>query len=780
MQQAAETRSSLLEQAQLEHRLSHAILDTVEALVVVLDHRGRIIRFNTACEALTGYLFEEIKDTLFWQTFILPEERGDYESLFRHISDAAVPNHRENVWVTKEGRQELISWSNATLRNKAGTVEFVIATGIPVTERRQAEEALHATEKRSSLALEAARMSTWEFNLVTGEHIRSKQNWALLGLPEETRAPSQAEWESRLHPDDHDRVTAQLDRAVAGAGEYNVEYRLLWPDGSIHWTAAKGQAIRDDQGRPVRFIGVSQDITERKLTEEALLEAERNYRSIFENALDGIFQTTAAGNYLRVNPALARIYGYDSPQELINSLRDIKQQLYVDPTRRPAFIQQMQARDSVSGFEAQIYRKDGSIIWIAEHARAVRDSSGALLYYEGTVQDITERKNLEAERERLLVEALERADNDPLTGLLNHRAFHKRYQEEAERARREGTVLAVAVMDLDNFKFFNDAYGHAVGDDVLRRVAETLRGGCRRYDILARFGGDEFALLMPGTTQEAAARLADRLKIALEEVGYRPVGSESAIPLTLSIGLAVYPHDGQERLDVLETADARLIRTKTGGNDDEAIESLRSLLTSSRQGFSMLDALVTAVDNKDRYTRKHSEDVMSYALQITRALGLDEEAQRVIQVAALLHDVGKIGVPDRILRKPGGLTDEEFEAIKQHPAMGAVIVGAVPGFEETLDAIRHHHERWDGRGYPDRLKGAETPLPARIMAVADAYSALTMDRPYRKGKQPEEALAVLCDGAGSQWDADCVRAFRQSRYGAVPRASSGGGSRTKR
>jgi HD-GYP domain-containing protein (c-di-GMP phosphodiesterase class II) len=177
------------------------------------------------------------------------------------------------------------------------------------------------------------------------------------------------------------------------------------------------------------------------------------------------------------------------------------------------------------------------------------------------------------------------------------------------------------------------------------------------------------------------------------------------------------------------------------------------------QGFSMLDALVTAVDNKDRYTRRHSEDVLTHCQVLAREMGLTPQEAETLSVAALLHDVGKIGVPDSILRKPGRLTDQEFAAIKHHPLMGAVIVGAVFGFEATLDAIRHHHERWDGEGYPYGLQGEETPLAARIMAVADAYSAMTTDRPYRKGMRPERALAVLEEGAGTQWDPGCVRAF---------------------
>ena len=623
-----------VEAARRERDVLEAAVSTVEALVVVLDRAGRIIRFNPACEALTGYRSAEVLGRRFWEILIPSDERALFQRLFADVDRAQVPARQENVWLTRTGAVEMVSWSNTVLRDDAGRIEMVVGTGLRVSEQRE--------------------------------------------------------------------------------------------------------------------------------TEEALREAERNYRGIFENALDGIFQTTPDGSYLRTNAALARIYGYDTPQELADSLRDVARQLYVEPGRRDEFIRLMAERDAVAGFEAQIYRKGGEIVWIVEHARAVRDQEGRLLYYEGTVQDITERKALEAERERLLAEALERADHDPLTGLLNHRAFHKRYAEEAERAERTGTTLAVAMVDLDNFKFFNDSYGHAVGDEVLRRVAETLRAGCRRYDVLARFGGDEFALLMPETSPAEAARLAARLERSLERSGYRPEGSEVAIPLTLSLGLASYPQDGRERSEVLAAADSRLLWTKTGGSEEDSLDGLRGLLSESFHGFSMLDALVTAVDNKDRYTRRHSEDVLRHALAIARALGLDAQTQRTVQAAALLHDVGKIGVPDRILRKPGPLTEEEFGAVRQHPAMGAAIVGATPGFEGTLDAIRHHHERWDGGGYPGGLVGEETPLLARLLSVADAYSAMTMDRPYRKGKRPDDALAVLRAGAGRQWDPVCVQAFLRS------------------
>ena len=394
----------------------------------------------------------------------------------------------------------------------------------------------------------------------------------------------------------------------------------------------------------------------------------------------------------------------------------------------------------------------------------------AYLLRRRTFQEVRRVKQ-EVRNEQLqqsLAAAEARADSDPLTELLNHRAFYRRLEEEADRAQREGTSLAVAILDLNDFKFFNDAYGHLAGDAVLRQVAGALRGICRSYDSLARYGGDEFTLLAPGVGPEMGQAFSERLRHCLDGIGYQPEDGRNVIPLTLSFGIAFFPQDGPTRLDTLTAADHRLLRMKTGADDeDDEIDRHRAALTASLEGFSMLEALVTAVDNKDRYTRRHSEDVLKYSLAVARGLDLDEGVQRTLKTAALLHDVGKIGVPDFVLRKPDKLTDQEYQAIQQHAMMGAIIVGAVPGLEETLDAVRHHHERWDGEGYPFGLRGEETPLLARIMAVADAFSAMTTDRPYRKGMKPERAEAILREGAGTQWDPACVAAFLNER-GASP------------
>ncbi len=508
-----------------------------------------------------------------------------------------------------------------------------------------------------------------------------------------------------------------------------------------------------------------------------LVAGEARYREMFEaNPQPMWVYALGTLKILAVNEAAVQSYGYTQAEFLALMLDDLH------PAEDRALLRAGLASLNTATFRrservGRHVLKDGSI-------REVEVTSNAL-QFGGVparivlVQDITERRRLEEERtghlartEGLLSEAVERADRDPLTGLWNHRAFHRRLEEECDRAQREGGMVTVVMADLDNFKFFNDAYGHAAGDDVLRLVADSLGGICRSYDTLARFGGDEFALLLPVSRAEAAGfadaqavleAIQSRLAAGVAGVTFLPPGHDCPLPLEVSFGAAVFPLEAGTRAEVVPLADERLYRAKGGGPEDDEAGRLRRHLLASTEGYAMLDALLAAVDNKDRYTRCHSEDVLAYSLQIAEVLGMDAEARQNVAVAALLHDVGKIGVPDRILRKPGRLTEEEFEAVKQHPMMGAVIVGAVPGFEETLDAIRHHHERWDGGGYPFGLRGAETPLTARLMAVADAFSAMTTDRPYRKGMAEARALAILEDGAGTQWDPACVQAFLAAR-----------------
>ncbi len=561
-----------------------------------------------------------------------------------------------------------------------------------------------------------------------------------------------------------------VDRVLSGEA-VTFETALIYPSVGRRVKHVSYVPERDGNDRVTGFLLSSMDISERQDAEAALRERTALLDSVLSMTPHHVFWKDRDLVYQGCNANLARAAGFDSPAEVVGKTDfDLGWTRTEAEAFREIDREVLRTGQVVLNAEQSLHRADGTVIVGLTSKTPLRDTQGEIVGVIGAYHDITEIKALEAERavlleetERLLGEALERADRDPLTGLLNHRAFQKRLQEEAAHAGRNRTTLGVAVLDLNNFKFFNDAYGHRTGDDVLRLVADTLRRSPTSCHTLSRFGGDEFALLMPGLTVEGAGALASHLQAALERLAYCPPGHDVSIPLNVSLGFAIFPNEAASLREVLDLADARLRLSKSGAGEAVlAADRLRSRLSAHVEGFSMLDALVTAVDNKDRYTRRHSEDVMAHAARIAAALGLDGQARDAVAVAALLHDVGKIGVPDHILRKPGRLTDAEFAAVQQHPQMGAIIVGAVPGFESALDAVRHHHERWDGGGYPFGLRGGEIPPMARLMAVADAYSAMTMDRPYRRGMTDAEARAILEGGAGTQWDPECVQALLQS------------------
>ncbi|MDH5781378.1 MAG: diguanylate cyclase, partial [Dehalococcoidia bacterium] len=397
----------------------------------------------------------------------------------------------------------------------------------------------------------------------------------------------------------------------------------------------------------------------------------------------------------------------------------------------------------------------GSLI-VASHHPEVFTAKQIKLLEQVALQIATPIENAQ-----LYARAEQRSRIDELTGLFNRRHFEERLKEEIGRHSRYGDVFSLLLLDLDNFKTYNDIYGHPAGDILLGQVGKIVKSSLRSGDQAFRYGGDEFAVILPRSAVDDAYVVAERVRVRIaREMEVKEIS------VTCSIGLASYPADGVISGELVTVADTALYYAKrTGGNRvyisskilSEPLDNAGTL--ARHNGLSAIYALVSTVEAKDPYTYGHSRKVNSYAVALAEAIGLSPEEVSRVSTAALLHDIGKIGVPDKVLNKKGKLNAEDWEAIKSHPRLGATIVGNIPNLAPCVSIILHHHERWDGSGYPEGLKGEEISIEARILAIADSFEAMSSARPYRPAFCGEKVLKELRRGAGSQFDPKLVEVF---------------------
>ena len=360
-----------------------------------------------------------------------------------------------------------------------------------------------------------------------------------------------------IHPDDRQRVAEVGDGRQHEGARIEIEYRLCHRDGSVRWVSERAVRVYDRPTAAWKWEGFIEDITERRRAEQALKEANERYQSIFENALEGIFQVTPEGRILVANPAMARMFGYGSPAELLAELRDIPRQLYVEPERREEYCRQIEASGSVSNFEFQAFRKNGEVIWVSENAHVRRHATDGSIYYEGTLEDITDRRVYQAQIER-------QANYDALTGLANRTLLNGRLHQAIGQAAASASEIAVVFIDLDQFKFINDTYGHALGDSLLQSMADRLRSCVREGDTVARQGGDEFVLLLQGYRPEDLASVVQRLHASIA-LPWRSGRREFHV--SSSVGVAVYPSDGASADVLLRNADAAMYKAKENGRN---------------------------------------------------------------------------------------------------------------------------------------------------------------------------------------------------------------------
>lgn len=552
-----------------------------------------------------------------------------------------------------------------------------------------------------------------------------------------------------VYPGDLEGRIEQFRKVLSGVNEAS-EYRVVTKSGRIAWVRTAAQPVVSE-GRVTGINGVLMDITDRKRAEQVLQDAYRRLDEIIEFLPDATFVIDREGVVLAWNKTMEVMTGI--PQEKMIGRGDHEYALPFYGKRRPLLIdfvllpgtsfemlkgelkndyEQIGWRGNTlysETFAPETYNGKGAYLWIA--ASRLHDAEGNVVGAIETIRDITDRKCYEEQLKYLSM-------HDQLTGLYNRAFFEEEMQRLSES--REHPISIISA-DLDELKYINDTMGHARGDELIKACAEVLGRSLRSSDILARVGGDEFAVLLPQTDEAAGEEVARRIRSNAALHNER----HPAQLLSISVGVATAASREVLLKETFKKADDLMFREK--------------LFRRGSAGRQLVDTFVTALNEKDYLAEGHAERLSALCLAMGEKMGLPSFQLANLTLLAQLHDLGKVAIPDQILFKEAPLAEEEWEVISRHSQEGYNIAASFPEFADVADLILKHHEWWNGAGYPLGLKGEEIPLECRIFAIADAYDAMISDRPYRETKSREEALQELRCCAGTQFDPELVELF---------------------
>jgi diguanylate cyclase (GGDEF)-like protein/PAS domain S-box-containing protein len=501
-------------------------------------------------------------------------------------------------------------------------------------------------------------------------------------------------------------------------------------------------------------------------------------QQIVENAADAIFTMDTHGTILTANRAVEAMFGFP-PEAVVGHSVDI---FFPQEVAGKEVEKMLAAGSAGRGWAGELNaeRKDGSALLINMSMSVMCQPNGRTTCLTGIARDMTERRQLLDKLKRLSV-------TDHLTGLFNHRFFHDRLRYEFMRARRYGHSLGCMMIDVDYFKSVNDTYGHIVGDEVLKALGKVMGEATRSVDIVARYGGEEFAVLLPDTDMDGAMRCAEYLWNAVNQAEIQT--QQGPIKITVSVGVTSLSPDIETEEELHSRADAALLSAKRRGRnnvcvwDESALntevdvpdiigedleglcDNIRRLVLPARERYmDTVRPVLDALCRRHPILRRHSTNVTIFAMELARLCDIRKEEEEALQYAALFHDIGHITTPPEVLSKPGILSPEERSMVENHVEASETLMRELALSDLEMEYVRYHHERYDGTGYPNGLMGEAIPLGARILTVADAYDAMTSDRPYRQRLSEEDAIEELRNCAGTQFDPQLVHLFLEARH----------------
>jgi len=699
--------------------------------IFISTPEGLFYSANPAMALMLGYdtpeeLLNSITDIAF-QIYAEPSDREKLQDLLK--VHGQVFNH-ECRWLRRDGTQIWVSNNAYAVQDKKGKISHYQAFVVDITRQKKAEEKLL---EQKSLAELARKQWQRTFDtipdpiaLIDTEHriIRSNKAMALRleCAPGEIEGRFCYEVVHGLsEPPDFCPHSKMLFKGSFQKAEISDE-RL---GGIFEVTATP---MFDAGGQLTGSVHVARDITERNLAESRILIQKSHFQSIFENTKDAMAFFDTEERVFNINSQFTSMFGFE-----LSEVRGLNINLAVDPEKKdPEHGYRRILRGENMEMEAVCRTKQARPIHVLLKGGPVQ-VDGQIVGGYAIYSDISDRKHVE---ERLKYLSL----HDQLTGIYNRAYFENELLRLAKSREHPITIIC---FDVDGLKMVNDTLGHEHGDRLLKLSAKLLQDSLRESDVLARTGGDEFVALLRRTSRQDGLKIVERIRARIK--AYNQKGKPDQIPLSISVGFACGEDEADDLAEVFREADDLMYRDKL--SKDVTVRAL------------IMRALISSMEERDFISRGHAHTVEDLCRRLGKKVQLSEKQISNLALLAQVHDLGNVGIPDHILFKPGPLTDEEWEVMRTHPEKGYRIASSNPVLAEIAGLILRHHERWDSSGYPLGLKKKEIPIECRILAIVDAFDAMTSDRPYRKALSVSEAGRELRKAAGIQFDPDLVEVF---------------------
>ena len=700
------------------------ILETAQDAFFVVEENERITDANQAFFKMTGYAKEDLN------TLSLNDLVPRDDIAFKEKRRSVLLEKGTDLFEARSLRKDGTAFDTEISASVFSTAPFkVVCFMRDITDRKQSEKIMLQSRDLMGFILEHNRSAIaihdkdlrymyisrpyLEIFRVKDSDIIGKHHYEVFpNLPQSLR-------------DVHQLV---LKGEVLGQEESIYEYN----DGTINWMRWECRPWFESSGEIGGFVLYAEVITDRILMEQALFNEKEHFKTTLLSVGDGVISADSAGVITVMNPIAEKLTGWTSSEALGKQLDEVFCVIHEDTGRAADDYLKMvlETGDIIElSNNTSMVSKAGDEIPIEICAAPIRNNRGDIAGVVIVIRDFTERRAKQKQIEYL-------SFNDYLTGLYN-----RRYMEDAiERLdTRRNLPLTLLIVDVNGLKLTNDAFGHEAGDQLLIKVSRLLSRVCRKNDVLGRMGGDEFCILLPHTDEKQAEAIKERIKAATAKVKLEPV------IVSLAVGFAVKTAPEQDVKAVMIEADNMMYRDKVKYGRAMRSQTIETILQNININYEQ--------------EQQHTERVSQYSEAIAAALSLSKREIAMVKTAGALHDIGKVMVPPRILNKPGMLSREEWEIIKRHPENGYQLLKSVDEYAYLAEYVLYHHERWDGSGYPEGLAGERIPLYSRIIAIADAFEAMTAVRPYQRMLSGEDAAAELVRCSGTQFDPDIVRVF---------------------